>query len=88
MDKDAVKTQIAAIKLERKRLSALNNQSCKEYRARAAENRKLGEQIHELEASIRTERSAKKLESLTVEQVEAILADLKAKNASTDDNIA
>ena len=89
MDKDQVKTEIARLKAERKENAKLNNESVVAYRARAKANKAISEQIHELEASIRTERSTVKLESLTVEQVEKLLADLKTKNAAepTEDEV-
>jgi flagellar biosynthesis chaperone FliJ len=84
-EKIEVKNKIAQLKADRKALREANGVRVKEYRQCAEDGRQLSAQIKELEASVRGEKATVKLESLTVEQVEKLLADLKAKNA--DDGI-
>jgi len=82
MSKEEVKSKIAELKAQRRALCAANHDRVIAYRQCAADGRALGVQIKALEASTRSEKVAVKLESLTVAQVEQILADLKAKNAA------
>ena len=81
MDKDQVKAEIVELKALRKQGTQENHDRVIAYRACATSNKAIGAKIKELEASIRETKTVAKLESMTVAQVEQILADLKAKSA-------
>jgi flagellar biosynthesis chaperone FliJ len=76
-----VKSKITELKAQRKLGTQENHDRVVAYRACAQSNKALSAQIHELEANIRTTKSTVTLESLTIDQVESILAKLKSQNA-------
>jgi len=84
MDKDQVKNKIAELKAERKENARLNNESVVAYRARAKKNKEISDEIHELEASIRTERKTVKIENISAERAKEIIAQLTAKIAAEE----